>query len=344
MQLGPTYGAMLISTIVVSALYGITSLQTLYYYEMFPNDSRTMKAAVLAIWVLDTVTIALDSHAVYYYLISNYNNPAVLAQQVWSLPVEVLITYTVVLIVQMFFLLRIYQLRRYAWYIPAILGVVAIAAYGIVIAVVVEIFKASSKSDANTTVVNDPLTANWALGMVVDIGITLILCWYLWSEKSYVRQNTHRVINRIIVFSVNRGAIAAVVQILTLLLRFVAPQNFAWLAFHNALSKVYANSMLATLNSRIALRGMMTDGQLDNTLLTPTTIRQSPPGARRGIGSAVTVASENSRSLQIASMQFALEPSRESISLTLDPINSMDQDVKVASLTSTTAYSVGSHD
>ncbi len=68
--------------------------------------------------------------------------------------------------------------------------------------------------------------------MIVDIAITVVLCWYLSSEKVYVRRKyvpgrlseagkkadvrlwdtrTHRLINKIIVFSVNRGAIAAYV-------------------------------------------------------------------------------------------------------------------------------------
>ncbi len=33
--------------------------------------------------VLDTVTIVLDTHAVYFYLIANYNNPSALSIQVW---------------------------------------------------------------------------------------------------------------------------------------------------------------------------------------------------------------------------------------------------------------------
>ncbi|KAI0819250.1 hypothetical protein BC628DRAFT_1049683 [Trametes gibbosa] len=53
--------------------------------------------------------------------------------------------------------------------------------------------------------------------MVVDIGITVVLCWYMWSEKVYVRRRTHQMLDRIIIFSVNRGAIAAVLQVLTLL-------------------------------------------------------------------------------------------------------------------------------
>ena len=39
-----------------------------------------------------------------------------------------------------------------------------------------------------TRPLQQPLTANWVLGNIVDIGITVILCWYLWSEKLAVRE------------------------------------------------------------------------------------------------------------------------------------------------------------
>ncbi|KAH9851735.1 hypothetical protein C2E23DRAFT_828947 [Lenzites betulinus] len=292
--LGESFGVMLLSTIIVAALYGITVLQTIYYYGRFPKDSWVLKTTVAVVWLLDTATIVLDSHAVYYYLIDNFNNPGAMATEVWSAQVEVLVTYTVVVIVQLFFVHRIFQLRPYAWYIPLAMGVVALASYGLVVVIVARVFKTPAWQDTDTVSINDPLIANWALGMVVDIAITVVLCWYLSAEKVYVRHKTHRLINKIIVFSINRGAIAAVVQIFTFLTKLIVPQNLVWLAFHNALSKVYANSMLATLNSRTALRGMMeSDG--DGTELTLPTIRNNGPGQRD--------------THQAATLQFAPAPS-----------------------------------
>lgn len=34
----------------------------------------------------------------------------------------------------------------------------------------------------------DTRIANWVFGMVVDVAITAVLCWYMWSEKTYVRR------------------------------------------------------------------------------------------------------------------------------------------------------------
>ncbi|KAI0769089.1 hypothetical protein BD413DRAFT_88745 [Trametes elegans] len=331
--LGDTFGVMLLSTIITSALYGVTVLQSLYYYDKFPKDPWIMKATVAVIWILDTVTIVLDSHAVYYYLIVNFNNPAALMIQVWSAQVEILITYSAVLLAQLFYIHRIFQLRPHIWQIPAVMGLIALASYLLIIVIVVQVFRSSAWSDVGSTQVDRPLVANWVTGMIVDFAITIVLCWYLWQERRVVRPRTHRLLNRIIIFSVQRGAIAAVVQVMTLLTvsahpsssrlihshppgplqKFILPQNLVWLAFHNVLSKVYANSMLATLNSRIALRGMMMD--VDGTELTlPTTARASmvpggpAPGDRKP-----------ERESALRTLQFASQPSTVLSTSTLEP-------------------------
>ncbi|KAL1950531.1 hypothetical protein VTO73DRAFT_5655 [Trametes versicolor] len=275
MNLPDSFGVLLLSTIIVSALYGITVLQTLYYYERFPKDPWRLKTAVAVIWVLDTVTIVLDAHMVYYYLIDNYNNPTALLSQVWSGQVELLFTYIVVLMVQIFFVLRIYQLRPKAWYIPLLMGILAFVSFGLIVAIVAREFKHTAWNDVQTPQVLNVRIANWVFGMVVDISITAVLCWYLASEKTYIRRRTHRMLNRIILFSVHRGAIAAALQVLTLLTKFIWPHTLVWLAFHNALSKVYSNSMLATLNSRIHLRDMMMKSDADGTELSLPTVGQN---------------------------------------------------------------------
>ncbi|KAI0372343.1 hypothetical protein BV20DRAFT_114481 [Pilatotrama ljubarskyi] len=333
LELGDTFGAMLVSTIIVAALYGVTVLQSIHYYHTFPKDSRILKMTVAVVWVFDMITVMLDAHAVYYYLIVNYNNPSALTTEVWSarvrydstpttrhaeIPkVELVVTYTVVLIVQIFFILRIYRLRPYGWYIsiPILLGLMAVASYALLATIGVRVFKDNSWGDVKTAMVNVPIVANWVLGMAVDIGITVTLCWYLWSEKIYVRRKTHRMLNRVIIFSVNRGAIAAVIQIMTLLTKFIWPQNLVWLAFHNALSKVYANSMLATLNSRAGLRDMIASGDLDGTELTLPSVRQDTHDGK-GV-----------HDNQVATLEFAtVRSSTVGLDSIDSPVDSIDSD------------------
>ncbi|OSC97475.1 hypothetical protein PYCCODRAFT_1471780 [Trametes coccinea BRFM310] len=266
--LGDTYGVMLISTVIAAVLYGVTVVLSLYYYDRFPKDPWMLKLGVAVVWALDTTSLVLDVHAIYYYLIANYNNPPALLVQVWSIQVELLITrfkFTAVFVVQIFFIHRIYQLRPNIWYIPLFLALTAVTSYALIIVIVIPVFKNSDWNDVQSGQVNRPLVANWLTGLIVDVSITVVLCWYLWSEKNYVRRGTRRLINRIIIFSVNRGAIAAGAQFLSFVTKFAAPQKLIWLGFHNVLCKVYTNSMLATLNSRVVLRDMLDDGELGGT-------------------------------------------------------------------------------
>ncbi|CDO69888.1 hypothetical protein BN946_scf184884.g47 [Trametes cinnabarina] len=218
--LGDTYGVMLISTVIAAGLYGVTFVLSLYYYDKFPKDPFLLKLAVAIVWFLDTASIVLDVHAVYYYLIANYNNPPALLVQVWSVQVELLITYTAVFFVQIFFIQRIYQ-RVSVSVLPvfnikstfsaakSLVHTFTLGNHNSGILRTYHRFKNSTWNDVQSGQVNRPLVANWLTGLIVDVSITVVLCWYLWSEKNYVRRGTRRLINRIIIFSVNRGAIAA---------------------------------------------------------------------------------------------------------------------------------------
>ncbi|KAK0445938.1 hypothetical protein EV421DRAFT_2034396 [Armillaria borealis] len=70
-SLGNSFGALFIGAII-SAI--ITNLQTLIYYKKYPNDSWLYRYSVALFWVLDTLHVALGTHALYYYLIDMYGN------------------------------------------------------------------------------------------------------------------------------------------------------------------------------------------------------------------------------------------------------------------------------
>ncbi|PBK63018.1 hypothetical protein ARMSODRAFT_1007934 [Armillaria solidipes] len=73
-SLGDTFGALFVGATIAAVLYGIMNLQVLIYYKNYPNDWSLYCRAVALFWVLDTVHIALGTHALYYYLIDMYGN------------------------------------------------------------------------------------------------------------------------------------------------------------------------------------------------------------------------------------------------------------------------------
>jgi hypothetical protein len=66
-------------------------------------------------------------------------------------------------------------------------------------------------------------------------------------------------INRLIVYSVNTGTLTSVFSVAVLVAYNLMPDNLVFIALYFILSKLYANSCLATLNTRRFVHGRGTD-------------------------------------------------------------------------------------
>ncbi|KAF4571498.1 hypothetical protein EYR40_007970 [Pleurotus pulmonarius] len=75
-----SFGAMLVGGLITMMMYGITNLQTYFYYYAYPKDPLRLKLLVTALWVLDTLHVILMGHALYYYLIKSYGKPSQLEE------------------------------------------------------------------------------------------------------------------------------------------------------------------------------------------------------------------------------------------------------------------------
>ncbi|KJA25563.1 hypothetical protein HYPSUDRAFT_407052 [Hypholoma sublateritium FD-334 SS-4] len=89
LDLGPSFGAYLVGTLVTNVLLGATCVQTYIYLREY-EDRLPVKGAVLALLVLELVHAALSMHVVYHYLINNYANPLGLLTDVWSVNVSIM--------------------------------------------------------------------------------------------------------------------------------------------------------------------------------------------------------------------------------------------------------------
>ncbi|KAK0209872.1 hypothetical protein IW262DRAFT_1486327 [Armillaria fumosa] len=89
-----TLGAMYLGAMVAAILFGITNLQTVVYYKKYPDDWWVYRYSVASLWyaksacvgvpvidetshvsrMLDTLHVALSTHALYHYLITLYGS------------------------------------------------------------------------------------------------------------------------------------------------------------------------------------------------------------------------------------------------------------------------------
>ncbi|GJJ12762.1 hypothetical protein Clacol_007007 [Clathrus columnatus] len=170
----------------------------------------------------------------------------------------------------------------------------------------------------------------WLVGVkhgtvaAADIGIAVAQCWYLHFARTGVKK-TDPLINALMVYSINRGvltsappptSIAAVADLACFL---AMPDNFIWLAFNFVVSKLHANSLLATLNTRDAMRGRGNDTDLIETV---TTIR-IPTNPIETIGLQMNIPSScDTNGAHVNADQFHQPKTGGSVSTSVDRLSS----------------------
>ncbi|KAI5892147.1 uncharacterized protein SCHCODRAFT_02625423 [Schizophyllum commune H4-8] len=242
-------GMLLIGLIISSALYGLVFLQGYIYFRSYPGDATWLKVTVVTILLMDTVATALSGRGVYNYLVTNYGHPEAIGAIDPALEVESLLTVFVTFITQVFYGHSISKLagqRRYVAWIIYFIGFVSLA-FGV--AACVNNFV--SVHFAGLSMTNAKIISGFALGgnAVCDFAITLALCLLFTGSKTGFKP-TDSILDRLLVFTINRGAIALVVQIFNFALYMWNPANLVWAPFHFCLSKIYSISLIATLNQR----------------------------------------------------------------------------------------------
>lgn len=249
-----TFGAGLIGALVNAIMYGLTTLQTYLFYLYYPKDSKDNKILVGVIWSLDTVHTILVSICIYYYLVSNYNNPAGLKSGHWTLFISILINVLISCIVQSFFTYRIFQLsaNRARWWLGSIIGIFVFAHF--VFGVETVAFCFIKKDFARLTEFALFAATPFAITAVLsDILIAGSLCILLHGSRTGFKR-TNALVTTLIIYAINRCLLTCAVAIVEVIIFSLRPHALWYLAIDFVVGKLYANSLLATLNSRQALQ------------------------------------------------------------------------------------------
>ncbi|KAL1746894.1 hypothetical protein HDZ31DRAFT_61719 [Schizophyllum fasciatum] len=272
-------GMLLIGLIISCALYGLNFLQIYLYFRAFPQDSWWLKLMVALLLALDTAGTALSGHGVYTYLIKHFGDPTAIAGIDTSLEIESQITNFITLIVQWFYGYSLIQLaagRKLKW-IAFLIFFLALVSFAFGTAAVANNFLTAHFE--GLTMKNARIISGFALGgaTACDIVITAALCTFFFRSKTGFKP-TDNILDKLLIFTINRGAIAFAVQILNCILYFTHTAQLIWTPFHFALSKVYAISLVATLNQRDTYRNERTYTEDPVSFARPSTMSASANG------------------------------------------------------------------
>ncbi|KAJ7659089.1 hypothetical protein DFH06DRAFT_1472546 [Mycena polygramma] len=269
-----TFGAFLIGTLVSYALFGVETVQVYVYYDRFPQDSRTMKAMVAALWCGELAHTVSIASLLYTMIITNFGHPERLIVLPTSWLVAAPLGSLVAFGVQSFFAFRIYKLSRSLW-IPGLCWALSLFRLGPA-NVIVFTFGATEPLAELLSRWGSLFDAVWAASAVNDIIIALTLVYSLYHRRSSALERTAAIVDKLIAWTIETGLITSVASIVLMSVFITMPTNFIWISIVVIIPRLFSNSFLASLNSRAALRTIDSGARVSHTTRSTPAITSLP--------------------------------------------------------------------
>ncbi|KAL4076704.1 hypothetical protein V8B97DRAFT_1485284 [Scleroderma yunnanense] len=95
--------------------YGISCVQTFFYYQTYPDDNKLLKNLVAIIWTIESVYTGLMISFNSSYVINGFSGLVGLNQIIWDLLVTVETGFVVIFIVNLFFTWRVWAFSKKHW-------------------------------------------------------------------------------------------------------------------------------------------------------------------------------------------------------------------------------------
>ncbi|KAF8191409.1 hypothetical protein K438DRAFT_1762616 [Mycena galopus ATCC 62051] len=250
-----TVGAAFAGCLVAVALSAILGFQTFLYFQIFPGDSLRYKALVGWIWILDAAHTVTICTSVWSYTITHFGHPDYTEQIVPSskcakdpFKVTVALTAITTLSVNIFYGWRIHRMSKSNWWLTGPIVMLATARVGMAFVTTIEMILTKT-FPAFTAGFNIVLICGLSVSAATDILISITRYLFL-RDLNQGYSGTQEVVDAVVVFTINDGAITCAVAIAAIICLLRMPDNFIWLGVYFSIAKLFSNSVLATLNLR----------------------------------------------------------------------------------------------
>ncbi|KAI0642393.1 hypothetical protein C8Q79DRAFT_1013672 [Trametes meyenii] len=258
-DLNSTFGALFVGFGASSVAFGVLSMQAYSYFRRYPSDVWWYKCLVGAIWLFELVDQAFIGHAVYFYVVTKWGQILALLQgPIWTLIVQVVLGATVGALVKICFGLRVWRFSKHNVPVTMLIMFGTLAQLAAAFLFTVKAFHIQSLAQVGSLKLVGSLALG--LGMATDVITAAALCYFLRGLKTgYNRDDS--IVNTLTLYAINTGVLTSAISLSTLILFDLMPTNFVFMAFYFVLSKVYANSFFAALNTRRSVRGRGTENE-----------------------------------------------------------------------------------
>ncbi|KAJ7186958.1 hypothetical protein C8R46DRAFT_282082 [Mycena filopes] len=248
----PLESAFQIGVLISYVLFGVMNTQTYLYYGRFQTDSIGLKGLVAFIWVCEFAQAISIGHALYAWTITAFGTPLPVPPK--SFDASIFFSGIIAACVQGFFSFRIWTLSR-KWVIPAIAYTLSFLRLVIGAAVFITALRMTSLQIFEARF-GWLITTAASIGVANDMLITLTLVFVLKGQRQEVQPRSVPLVDKLIIWTMETGLMTSVASIATLICFLTMKTNLVWAAVFVVVSRLYSNSVLASLNSRATLRAM----------------------------------------------------------------------------------------
>ncbi|KAI0633138.1 hypothetical protein C8Q77DRAFT_874905 [Trametes polyzona] len=245
-----------------------------WYIEVYHrNDKIVIKLFVYTTFFLESLLTAACMHACYHYLVTNFLHPESLAHAVWSFHVISLLLGPTVCVAQCFFARRVYLLRPKYRALVAISVLLSLSACVLTTVATVTNAQATTMLNPRAYICMDTLAS--VAAAISDMLTTSVLVVVLKQSRTGLKKSD-RLLDRLILYSVNTGLLTLMFQIAAVVFAHVFPAKLVGFVCAIIGMKVYSNSLLAMVNARQSLAHDISRSRGDLISLQPLSFNRTP--------------------------------------------------------------------
>ncbi|KAI0667928.1 hypothetical protein C8Q78DRAFT_981319 [Trametes maxima] len=259
-----TFGAFLIGTFFGIMLYGITIHQVYRYFRTYSDDNRINYVLVFVLTVLETFHVIACAHACYYYLITSYAHPEALATGVWF---EIYTCQGVVIMFsQSYFARRVYLIGTQFRILVLVTAILLVGELGMF-----DLMSLLHRRFAHPEFIHFQkltwlISAGAAMAVVADGILTGVLVTVLRRNITGMKR-MDTIVDILILYAISTGQCCDQVNFMSFIFSLLCPNKLIYTAFGIVCTKLYANSLLASLNARKYLAERASKEVLSSSLL-----------------------------------------------------------------------------
>ncbi|KAF7360532.1 hypothetical protein MVEN_00784200 [Mycena venus] len=246
-------GPILVGTILNTCLYGICVSQFTTYFLSKRRLEDSIVVRYLVVWegIINTFHTALFVYLIWLYMVDNYLNGAFVLSAPWPITAVPLLTTLSATPIQIFMAYRVLRLSQspllFAFLAIITLTNGAIAVVTSVLAFAVHIYYDGSRLT--------PLVNSWVAVMLLnDLSLTMSLVFYLNKNRTGLFHKTKNIVRRLTRSTLESAAFGSLFSIMVLITFTKFPKTALHLVFSAPMGRIYASTLLSTLNRRESLR------------------------------------------------------------------------------------------